>query len=209
VEFQKDRITGCVKNEPYYYVDFADVKVRAICLMSNYREDGKDYYGVYKEQVDWLAQDALLAPDGWHILLFTHIGPVEGLGYVSHSNDNITEFAAFLTAFQNKEKFASSVFSVDFRNAGTAKIVAMFVGHGHTDWILKPGILPCYLVETGSSLSHMPKRETWTMPADAVVPKREYNTVTEDIWDAVVFNPQKGTLDMIRFGAGDDRHIDL
>jgi hypothetical protein len=47
------------------------------------------------------------------------------------------------------------------------------------------------------------------MPKGSSAPDRAYGTVTEDLWDAVVFNPGAHTIDLIRFGAGEDRHVDL
>lgn len=209
VEFQRDKITGLVPDEPYFYVDFEASKVRAICMMSNYREGEHKNYGIYPKQVEWMVNDALKAPDGWSILLFSHIYPVNA-GVDSATQDNTEEFAGLMRAFQNKEKFESEVFSGDFtRGYGDAKIAAMFVGHGHVDWLSPPDALPFYVVETGSNHVHVPDRSNWRMPDDAVVPPREYDTVTEDLWDAVVYNPKKGSIDVIRFGSGEDRHIEL
>lgn len=208
VEPFKNKISGYQKGEPYFYVDFPESRVRAICLMSNYREGNHKNYGIYPKQVEWLVENALNVPNEWSILLFSHIYPAN-IGVGSAIQDNTEEFAGLLTAFQNKEKFESEVFSGDFRNSGNAKIVAMFVGHGHVDWVHAPDILPFWVVETGSNHVHVPERSSWDMPDDAVVPPREYNTVTEDLWDAVVYNPKKKTIDVIRFGSGEDKHIDL
>ena len=211
VEPIKDKISGYKEGEMYYYVDFPESSVRAICLMSNSREGEQGEhknYGIYPEQVEWLVNDALKAPNGWSILLFSHIYPAND-GISSARQDNVEEFAGLLKAFQNKEKFESEIFSGDFRNHRDAKIVAMFVGHGHVDWLHGPDKLPFWVVETGSNHVHVPERSDWNMPDDAVVPPREYDTVTEDLWDAVIYNPKKKTIDVIRFGSGNDRHIDL
>ncbi len=211
VEFQKDKITGFVPDRPYYYVDFESAKVRAVCMLSNFREGEHNQhknYGIYPEQVEWLISDALKVPDGWSILLFSHIYPVNE-GNDSAQQDNTEEFAGLIRAFQNKEKFQSDIWSADFSDYGNAKIVAMFVGHGHVDWLHGPDELPFYVVETAANHVHVPERSSWRMPEDAVVPPREYGTFTEDLWDTVVYNPQKGRIDIIRFGAGEDRHIEL
>lgn len=209
IAFQKDRITGLVENKPYYYVDFPEKKVRCICLMSSFRENGKRFYGYYPEQMKWLAEEALRAPDGWGIFLFTHIQP----GYVSKYNgpkDNGAEFARFLWAFHNKEKNDCPLFPADFTDAGTAKLIAMFVGHEHCDWIQLPGKLPCCVIEVGCNLTHVPKHGIgWGLPNGCSVPRRAYNTVEEDLWDTVVYDPENQTLELIRFGAGGDRHISL
>jgi hypothetical protein len=56
---------------------------------------------------------------------------------------------------------------------------------------------------------HVPKAGSWRLPEGCTVPPRQRDTVTEALWDVVVYNPRKETLDLIRFGSGDDRHIDL
>ncbi len=211
VEPVKDKLSGYREGEMYFYVDFPESSVRAICLMSNFRDGEKGEhknYGIYPEQVEWLVNDALKVPNGWSILLFSHIYPAN-IGVDSATQDNTEEFAELLKAFQNKEKFESEVFSGDFRGYSDAKIVAMFVGHGHVDWLRAPKELPFWTIETGSNHVHEPTPDNWRMPNDAVVPRREYGTVTEDLWDTVVYNPKKKTIDIIRFGSGEDRHIDL
>lgn len=207
VACQKEKITGYVKDEPYYYVDFPDARVRAICLMSNYKDNDEVYYGVYPEQVNWLKNDALLAPDDWNILLFSHICTL-GL-YETYPQDNMEAFVGFLRAFQEKKQFHSEIFAADFSQAPNARIAAMFVGHTHADWIEPSGDAPFPVIGTGSSFVHMPERGAWKMPANSTVPLREYDSVSEDLWDTVIFNPNKSTMDIIRFGAGEDRHIAL
>ena len=210
VAFQKNKISGYVPEEPYYYVDFPETKIRAVCMMSNYGDSTGNHTGIYREQMEWFASDALLAPDGWNILLFTHVPPVKVKGIRDAGQDNLEEFAGFLWAFARKEHFESPVFSGDFRQTGSAKIAAMFVGDSHVDWILEPGILPFPVIELGANHVHMPHRESdWPMPKGSSAPDRAYDTVTEDLWDAVVFNPGAHTIDLIRFGAGEDRHVDL
>ena len=206
---QKDRITGYAPDKGYYYVDFESQKVRAICMLSCFRDEEGTYQGIYPEQVEWLESDALRAPEGWRILLFTHIYPEEENYYCSRKSENTQEFAKFLWAFQNKVVSASELFPGDFRDAGDAKIAAMFFGHGHTDWAVAPGVFPFYAIETGSDLVHVPKAGSWRLPEGCAVPDRKRDTVTEALWDVVVYNPGKNTLDMIRFGSGEDRHFQL
>lgn len=207
VATQKERITGIVENEPYYYVDFPAKRVRCICLMSSYRENGERYLGFCPKQSKWLAQEALLAPDGWQILLFSHIYP----GSISPwypPKENNDEFARLLTAFQNKTQFVSPEFSADFSTAGTAKLVALFAGHSHADWVELPDRLPCAVVMVGCNHVHMPTDEPdWPLPEGSTVARRAYDTVTEDLWDLAVLG--KDAIHTVRFGAGEDRCIEL
>ena len=206
---QKARITGYVPDKAYYYVDYPAQKLRAICMMSSHTDETGSHQGIYQEQVEWLASDALRVPAGWKILLFTHIYPEAEPYYCSKQNENAQEFAKFLWAFQNKTVSPSELFPGDFRDAGDGEIVAMFFGHGHTDWVVAPGFLPFYGIETGSDLVHVPQAGSWRLPEGCSVAPRQRETVTEALWDVVVYNPRKGCLDFVRFGSGEDRHIDL
>lgn len=202
---QRQRITGIVENEPYYYVDFPEKKVRCICLMSSFREKGEKYYGFCPEQSRWLAREALLAPDGWQILLFSHIypGPISRWYGTKENNDT---FVRLLTAFQNKTTFVSPELSADFGNAGTARLAALFVGHSHADWVEQPGKIPCPVVMIGCNHVHMPTDEPdWPIPDGSTVARRAYGTVTQDLWDVAVLGEKQ--LHTVRFGAGDDRCI--
>ena len=209
VACQKEKITGYVQDEPYYYIDFPRQRIRAVCLMSSFRDDEDVYYGIYEDQLQWLAEDALMVPDDWSILLFSHVCIMRS--DQTDPKDRLDEFANLVLAFQEKSMYRCQTFSVDFSNIHGAEIVAMFVGHGHVDWVCQPGVegLPFHIIETGANLIHMPKPETWPMPNGCFVAKRQFETVSEDLWDTVIYNPKKKTIDLIRFGAGEDRHIDL
>lgn len=208
IAFRKERITGFVEDESFYYVDFPEKKVRAVCMLSSFRDGEKNRYGIFPDQVEWLKTDALLVPEDWSILLFTHIYPVKG--YDSSNQENTEDFARFLHAFQKGEKLETGRFPADFTGHRGGKIAAMFTGHGHVDLIVPPGALPFYMAETGSSFVHEPtSSEGWHLPQGCSVASRAYGDVTEDLWDMVVYNPAEKNLDFIRFGAGEDRHIDL
>lgn len=208
VAFQKERIRGFVEDEPYYYVDFSKERVRAVCMLSSFRNQGKNRYGIFPDQVEWLKNDALIVPEGWSILLFTHIYPVNGYDTIDY--ENAEDFALFLRAFQRREKLDKGLFPADFTGHHGGRIAAMFTGHGHIDLIEAPGALPFCMVETGSSFVHEPTAsEDWPLPKGCTVASRTYGDATEDLWDVVIFDPGRNTLDIIRFGAGEDRHVDL
>ena len=150
VEVNKDKIFNFVENKPYYSVDFKKQKVRAICIMSCYMDDTGCYYGFYSEQIKWLEKELLSLPDGYKVLIFTHIDPIgDGRKMVL---DNQEDFMKVLEAFQNGESYKGEAFSVDFTNKTDAEISAMFAGHGHFDLTIAKE--PFYIIERASNHLH-------------------------------------------------------
>lgn len=190
---------------PYYFVDFPDKKVRAIAIFSCYRDPSGVYYGFYGEQLKFLKKALNTAPDGYKILMFSHVAPVV---VDERRLDNCEEFKQFITAYNNREKVGNSQITADFTNA-KATVKACFIGHGHVDWVSDKQDFPCRIIETATNHVHTPRPEEWAMPKTAFVPARAYGTVTEDLWDTVVYNPKTDTLNIVRFGAGNDRIVKL
>ncbi len=206
VEFQKEKLSNYVENKPYYSVDFPMHKIRAICIMSCFMDETGCWYGYYEEQVNWLEKVLLETPDDYKILLFSHIDPVGPDR--STRLDNEKEFISVLEAFAKGEKFDGEVFSVDFTKKTTAEILAMFVGHGHYDLTITEN--PFLIVERACNHLHqINPDDDWSHPEGAVSPRRKVESFTEDLWDTVIYNPEKNTIDIVRFGAGEDAHYDL
>lgn len=206
IAFQKEKLCDVSEGKMYYSVDFPKQRVKAICLMACYGDEMGCHYGYYREQVEWLEQVLLALPDGYKVLLFTHIDPI-GLDR-THKMENEEEFMGVLEAFCNGEKFEGDTFKVDFTKKSDATISAMFTGHGHFDFVIAKK--PFYIIERASNHLHqINPGDDWTQPENAVSPRRKVGTYTEDLFDTVIFDPIKNSLDIIRFGAGDDAHFDL
>lgn len=68
-------------DKPYYYGDFPEQRTRLIFLCSEryeYNGPGKlfqKYHTFGLEQLAWLKEQALQAPEGWNVLLFSHAIP--------------------------------------------------------------------------------------------------------------------------------------
>lgn len=203
LDFNKEKVC-CTKDKIYYYVDFPKYKVRAICLMACSVDENKNqFYGYYSDQLEWLRDDALITPEEYKILLFTHIDPID----VSAKRlDNIEEFIGLMKAYAAKTTFEGNLLKADFTQNAKGTLSALFAGHGHVDWWEQGDRFPCIVIETASNLPHY---ALWEAPETAVPQKRNEYDTTADLWETVVFDTRKNTLDLVRFGAGDDRHFNL
>ena len=63
--------------------------------------------------------------------------------------------------------------------------------------------LPCPVITVGCNMLGNDGPE-WSY-----VPLREKDTISQDLWDVFVYSPSKKKINMIRFGAGKDREINL
>lgn len=206
------------ENKPYYYIDFPEHKMRFIVLCTNsYKLNREEkifekIYGMLDEQLEWLGDDALKAPQGYHIFVFSHIHPfvhekknpnvVREYGkYAPNKGPNFENAVTLIKAYNDGKKCEVNGKSYDFSEIGGA-VGAWFFGHDHCDAnVLWEGIR---CVGVASQTAYIP--QLWDALGEFPYP-REIGRVTEDAWDGVVINTEKRTINLIRFGAGDDRAI--
>ena len=194
------------KDTIYYYVDFPEKKVRAICLMSSYHDGNGSYFGYDKPQLEWLCKEALMVPQGYKILVFSHISPID---VPSRKLDNVSDFRGVFEAYKNRTSFEGNRITVDFSDA-KGELVAHFGGHTHADWVAEKGAFPMRVIETASNLPHYAEND-WKIQQGAISRMRNgnENDKTADLWDTVVYDMKKNTLEIIRFGSGEDRRVVL
>ena len=203
---------NAVENEGYFYVDFPNKKVRAVCLMDSCKEEftGTNFLGYYPKQLQWLADTALNIPEGYKVIVFCHImlETKRNIDRLTNSND----LAGIFNAFCEKGKYESENVSADFTHRNEGEIVALFGGHGHVRWAGRVGDIPFLQIQTPSNLMHMPQyEESWcaNLPEDWESVEREMHTLSEDLWDTVIYNTKENKMYVIRFGAGEDAEYSL
>lgn len=180
--------------DPYYYVDFPDEKIRLVFICAfnyEYSPEGvfKKIYGIKKEQIEWLSNEALNVSNDWTVMFFSHYVPFGSFNSEGGVDDDVLEKSEELqTVLKAKEKHGFSV-------------PIWFAGDLHGDYANKICGINCVI--TASETAYVP--QLWKMPALGYYPKRELNTVSEDLWEAVSLNTKKRTISLIRFGAGEDR----
>ena len=205
----------------YGYMDFEDRKIRCVFLSTSRGGEVGIGYG----QFEWFANVACNTEDGWQLLVFSHYSPydVDLEKYYTH-NVVAKEMVKILNAYTNHTAYSFSNYDVsvsaDFTTKTTTKAIAWVCGHGHYDRITTDNTyipefdLCCPIIQTACARleqeNEIPDDNAdGTSDADVVTPARTTKTVTQDLWDTLVYRQDENKIYMIRFGAGDDRVIDL
>lgn len=87
-------------------------------------------------------------------------------------------------------------------------VVGLFHGHNHWDYIGQYSQTNGFHeVSTGCGRIISGPDISYAHPEGAVMPERTVNTVTQELWDIIIIKPESRTVNMIRFGAGDNRNF--
>lgn len=215
---------------PYGYMDFEDMKIRCVFLATNIYSDysQRGITALGWEQVKWFAEVISQMEDGWQILAFAHYSPYDEA--YEESNNYIASnqyrcLVRILNAFNIHTKLTFSYstdisLDLDFTNKTSTKTIALFTGHGHydrviqnntyvTDYELSYPIIMTACARLEQEDEKPDDNADGTADADVISPARMTKTVTQDLWDTMVYSPTENKIYMIRFGAGEDRVIDL
>lgn len=179
----------------YYYFDYSAVKLRCIFLDTSKRENGSTVWGISNTQYDWLENTINSTPENYKVMLFSHIPPSP-----SSFENGVTKYD-FST---NRDRTLTLL--NNFHNG--SRIVGWFCGHEHFDWLPTKEYSGCdfpVIISTSNIFTNQPTANH----IGATAPSRAYDTITQDAWNAVVYRPDEAKLYVYRFGAGDDRIIDL
>ena len=195
-----EKATG---RKPCYYVDFADEKIRLVCICSyHYKYDGTSYEKIYGSRIEtsyWLYNEALNVDSEWTVILFSHdipfsSVPVADVNNIKYQINGKELFEAVLKAKKDKG----------------FDIACWFVGHFHDDF--EQNVSGVNFILVGSQTAYVPT--LWGSLSPERYGKyfenykRDLGTETEDLWDAVVLDKKEHKLKLFRFGAGYDRVID-
>lgn len=211
---------------PYGYMDFEDRKIRCVFLSTTTYSDYSGYavLGFGWEQVKWFIDVACKTEDGWQLLVFSHYSPYDtDLEEYYQANLEAKEIVKILNAYTNHTAYSFSnsdvSLSADFTTLTTTKAVAWICGHGHYDRVTTNNTvitdfdLCCPIIQTACARLEQENEipddnEDGTADADVITPARTTKTVTQDLWDTLVYRPDENKIYMIRFGAGEDREIE-
>ena len=212
-------------NSPYFYYDFADLKVRLIFMslpcstdetrttegITTYYPSEKTvhtFWGAGQEQLNWLANDALKTGDGWKVILLSHT-PVcynypthDGIYDLMGRVEDQADIEGIFNAYHNHTTYSSEDVSCDFTDYTSTKMLLAIAGHVHADMIIDSGQKP-----TGNF-------NTNGLPCKIVViscqmMNRTDKTVNQDQYDYMVYNSKTDQFNFIRFGNGSDRAVTI
>ena len=181
---------------PYYYIDHKPTKLRCIFLANPDNVTGDStYWGFSTRELEWLETEALKVPNGYNVLIFTHIPPISGY---ADSAANISQFISICN---------------NFNNTNEGNILGAICGHCHVDlvapqgWTYEGGFynqLPFPIVLLGTNYWNLGTTDR-IGEFGGTIYGRNAGTVTEDLWTVLVYTPDSETkFNFIRFGAGAD-----
>lgn len=188
-----------IGTEQYFYFDFPNenMPIRIICL-NGFLGDGHlgndgNSWGYTDDEVAWVRDVALQTNK--QVLFLSHM-PLSKiyirtyeLGYELHNSDALK---AVIGQFIN--------------NGGI--VIGFFCGHTHKDFMVQND-LGVYEVQTGCQNAHQNGTPGSYSYNDGLytptAPTRRAGTAEEELWDVVVVSPVEGRVEIIRFGAGNDR----
>ena len=174
------------RETPWYAVDFPDQGIRALFLDS-FDPDECERYGFPRRMLRWVRSTLAGTPQGWGVLVFSHVPPLPAIHYWSNTIRNGDRLMQILERF-------------DARRSGA--VLAFVHGHNHADQVFSKKAFP--IVSIGcAKLEDFQDRK----PVGAITQKRALGTVSQDLWDVMVVHPDLRSIDFVRFGAGDDRQV--
>lgn len=205
----------------YFYVDYPKLKVRTVFFATpdNIDDANTVVYGYTARMLDWFVNKALNVENDYAVIIFTHIAPFF-TWYIPNGMENLTDFYGICNAFHNHTSYVGVVQSADFSSKSGTKMIAYICGHAHGDAVLAAGEtvsgvdqqgnpvtttngMPCPVINIGAGVFTTGAMSNY----GAVAPARTDRTVTQDLWDTMIFRPDLNKIYMIRFGAGNDREI--
>ena len=209
---------GVVRNEhnniitPYYYVDNEITKTRMIFMTSNMENPTNDVKGYHYNNLMWLRNTLESTDKEWNVLIFNHISSTRFYSKLT----NVESYIELVNAFNEHRETTGlgNQMTVDF-SEHTGKIVAEIAGHYHGDSIIYPDderaklTCPSIEIDCGSCLVGGGVINSGDFYDENDTNVRSYSDITQHLFDVMVYRPDLNKIYMYRFGAGNDREIDI
>lgn len=205
-----------IYGKTYSYQDYESQKLRVILLSGFenpevYGDDGLTKYprgsaSVFtQEQLNWLANDALIVPAGYHVIIFNH-SPLQGFfgnaPYPTMECVNHDVLKNILMAFINGSSMMLSggntdfpiSMNVDFSKQGKGTLIGCIFGHEHRDVATVQEVNGIRGVERTCNIG--------------VGSNRVVGDLSEYAFDVVEVDTTAKHVKLNRFGAGDSLEFD-
>ena len=181
----------------YYYFDNDIQKVR--CYVLNSSSIG--YWGFSDLQIEWMSRTIDDMPDGYKIVIFTHIPFFQGAMHSTEKNSKVpvglpTNSSTLRNMLLGKEGL---------------KIISVINGHMHWDLVVYDDELDCpFICTTSEKFEDVSTQTKWAIPNQLpLCPEREKGNYSEYAADIYNISSTSSTIDILRFGAGKSRKIHL
>ena len=176
------------RETPWYHVDFPAQKLRLLFLDS-FDPTEKERYGFPPEEVRWLRRRLLTTPRAYRVLVFSHVPPA-------------AEIHVWSETIRNEERMFRLLERFHARRGGS--VLGWVHGHSHADQIYEKRAFPVIGIGC-AKLEDFPEHK----PEGSVTYPREQHSQNQELWDALLIHAETGSLDFLRFGAGEDRHVEM
>ena len=173
------------RKETSFAEDLPEKKLRLLFLNS-FDPEKKERYGFSRTELVFARRALRTLPEGYRILIFSHVPPASEIHVWSKKIRNGERLLRLIERFQRK------------RHA----VLGYIHGHNHADQIWNGCNFPVIGIGC-SKLEYFEEHK----PAGSVTWYRERGGPSQELWDVLVISAKRGTLDLIRFGAGEDRHV--
>lgn len=148
----------------------------------------------------------------WPVVVTSHVPPTQELQLIGRgipTNGGVAK--DIVKAFKDGTRYTSTGGSgdfaynvdVDFTTQGESDLVGWWYGHVHHDRLIN--VEGINFVATLNSRGD--KVGDSGLPDGATAPARVLGTDSEDAWDIVTINKDTRSVDIVRYGAGDDREF--
>lgn len=176
-----------------FYKDFDEYKIRLISLDATNTDSGNTPHYKYPENtVTWFSNVLPTTPNGYIVLLITHLSPTASHNWNSTVPSNASSVRSAISSWLETE----------------GNTIVSLIGHSHSDFSHSDPYL-----EIACNCNKIEQDHDWEEDGTGLFPvgakfwKRTEGTATEDCWDAVVVRPKTRKVNLIRFGAGEDREF--
>lgn len=175
------------RETPWYHIDYPDQKLRLLFLDS-FDPEEKERYGFPIEEVRWVRRTLRSTPRKYRILVFSHVPPV-------------AEIHVWSDTIRNEERMFRVLEHFHSRHGGV--VLGWIHGHSHADQIYNIKSFPVIGIGC-SKLEDFQEHK----PEGSITYPRAQHTMTQELWDVLLVHTENGSLDFLRFGAGEDRHVE-
>lgn len=173
------------QEKPHHVYDVPGANLRLVFLDS-FDSTRKVRYGFSLRTRVFLHRMLNLAPRESNIIVFTHVPPLPQIHYWS---DQILGGSALMHAIERHN------------GKPRGKVLAVVHGHNHADQVYLGAQVPIVGLGCAKFEDFKDKK-----PLGATTPDRERGTASQELFDVLLAHAD-GTLDFVRFGAGEDRRV--
>ncbi len=224
-------------NSKYYYYDLEGKKTRIICLDAlDYRAkydakgniselpikdagatthvskywSGCSWWGYSKEQINWLATEAMTAGEGWDYIFFSHMGIDSQTNSYNYATKFGSELGDIIDAYQNRKTFTMEGVTTNFSSA-KGKILSYQFGHIHAELTHYTRELDLWQIST--STANKSQNTTKTLSETSISNKKlDWNilnrTATEDsAYCFDIMSVGDNIISKYAYGAGTDEEM--